>query len=217
MPGGRYVTALSLRWLTPFYDALVERPMTAFGMRRGLLESLGPLSGKRLLDIGCGTGTFLIMLQHAFPDAQLDGVDGDPQIPETARGKAGALGLNIVFSEAMSYSMPYPDASFDAVTTTLMLHHLDREAKKATAREMYRVLKPGGLLAGLDFGEPRGPLGRGLRPITRHFERVADNLDGFLPVMFEQAGFTGYTELSHYILDSVALFRAARPQASQIL
>jgi ubiquinone/menaquinone biosynthesis C-methylase UbiE len=211
MPGGRYVSALSLRWLTPLYDSLVEGPMTALGMRRSLLESLGNLSGRKVLDVGCGTGTFAIMAQQAFPDAQIAGLDGDPEILEIARSKAQRHGFKIEFSEAMSFSMPCPDATFDVVTTTLMLHHLNKDAKQGTAVEMYRVLKPGGVLCGLDFAEPRAPVGRSLRPLTRHFERVAENLDGFLPVMFAEAGFHGYAEPRRYILGSVALFRAVKP------
>jgi hypothetical protein len=93
-----------------------------------------------------------------------------------------------------------------------MLHHLGIEGKQGTVSEMYRVLKPGGLVVGLDFAESRGRLGRGLRPLTRHFERVAENLDGLLPLMFEQAGFRDFVEPQRYILGSIALFRTAKPQ-----
>ena len=93
-----------------------------------------------------------------------------------------------------------------------MLHHLSREAKENTAAEMFRVLKPGGLLVGLDFAEPRSGFGRGLRPLTRHFERVAENLDGLLPVMFARAGFCDYVELGRYALGSIALFQSHKPE-----
>ena len=211
MPGGRYVSALSLRWLTPYYDALVEGPMTAMGMRKGLLANMGDLSGKSVLDVGCGTGTFVIMMQQAYPGARVAGLDGDAQILDIARGKAASEGLNIRFSEAMSYAMPYPDGTFDLVVTSLMLHHLGRQAKQDTANEMFRVLRPGGLLFGIDFAEPRGTLGRALRPLARRFERVAENVDGLLPVMFAEAGFREYGELHRYVFGSLALFRGEKP------
>lgn len=206
----RYVPALGLRWLTPLYDALVDGPMAATRMRRAVVAQLGDLSGRAVLDVGCGTGTLAMMVQNANPAARVAGLDGDPQILEMARAKARRKGQEIEFSEAMSDALPYSDASFDFVLTTLMLHHLSREGKQGTAAEMYRVLKPGGTLLGLDFAEPRGHIGRGLRPLTRRFERVAENLDGMLPLLFERAGFSGYVELRRFIFGSIALFRASK-------
>ncbi len=210
MQKSRYVPALSLGWLTKFYDVLVEGPMSAARMRKGMIASLGDMSGRSVLDVGCGTGTLVIMLKRAYPEADITGLDGDPQILEIARAKAAEAGLDIRFSEAMSYDMPYPDGSFDFVVTSLMLHHLDRNAKERTMVEMHRVLKPGGELVGLDFAAPRGWVGRGLRPLMRRFERVAENLDGWLPVMFRQAGFQDFIEIQRYVLGSLALFRCSK-------
>ncbi len=206
----KYVSALSLRWLTPFYDRLIEGPMSAMRMRQAMLASMGSLNGKSVLDVGCGTGTFAIVMKSTYPDAQVTGLDGDPQILEIARLKARRLHREIEFTHCMSYAMPYPDASFDFVVTSLMLHHLDHGAKVGTAREMYRVLKPGGELIGLDFAEPRGPVGKGLRPVTRHLERMADNVDGLLPVVFREAGFRDYAEVKRFAVGIIALFRASK-------
>jgi ubiquinone/menaquinone biosynthesis C-methylase UbiE len=205
-----YVPALSLPWLTKFYDRLVEGPMSVLRMRQGVLNCLGDLAGKSALDVGCGTGTFVIMMKQAYPNSDISGLDGDPNILDIARTKAAGLGMNIHFSQAMSYAMPYPDGSFDFVVTSLMLHHLSKDSKQKTAAEMFRVLKCGGQLIGVDFAEPRGPLGRSLKPFTRHFERVAENLDGLLPVIIGGAGFEGYREVQRYVLGSIALFRATK-------
>ncbi len=210
MKDRKYVPALGLRWLTPLYDALVDVPMSAMRMRRALLAELGDLSGYDVLDVGCGTGTLAMMVQEANPAARVAGLDGDPQILGIARAKARSKGQPIEFREAMSDAMPYPDGSFDFVLSTMMLHHLSEEGKQGTAAEMYRVLRPGGTLMGMDFAEPRGLIGRGLRPLARRFERVAENLDGMLPVYFERAGFSAYVELRRFVFDSIALFRASR-------
>ena len=206
----KYVPALSFRWLTPLYDALVEGPMSFSRMRKGLLAQMGDLSNKRILDIGSGTGTMSVLIKQAFPAAQVVGLDGDPQILEIARSKAQNLGLQIQFDPGMSFELPYPDESFDIVLTSMMLHHLTREDKQKTAREMYRVLRPGGKLFGADFAAPRSTFGKALRPITRRFERVAENVDGLLPIIFGEAGFRGYSETRRYFLGSISLFEGSK-------
>lgn len=210
MTNQKYVPALSFRWLTPLYDALIDGPMAMARMRRGLLAQMGDLSDKKILDVGSGTGTMAIMIKQAHPSAAVVGLDGDPQILEIARSKARKLGLEVRFEQGMSFALPYPNEAFDVVLTTVMLHHLSRADKQTTAREMYRVLRPGGQLFGADFVEPRSSFGKSIRPLTRRFERVADNLDGFLPVMFANAGFKNYRETSRYFFGSISLFEGLK-------
>ncbi len=206
----KYVPALRFRWLTPLYDALVEGPMSMARMRRDLLKQMGDLSNKKILDVGSGTGTMAVMIKQAYPFAKVAGLDGDPEILEIARSKARSLGLEIRFDQGMSFDLPYPNESFDVVLTTVMMHHLSRDDKQTTAREMYRVLRPGGQLFGADFAEPRSSFGKAIRPFTRRFERVADNLDGFLPVIFSETGFENYRETKRYFFGSIALFQGSK-------
>jgi len=210
MTNRKYVPALSFRWLTPLYDALIDGPMSMSRMRRELLAQMGDLSNKRILDVGSGTGTMSVMIKQAYPAADMVGLDGDPQILEIARSKARNLGIEIQFDQGMSFELPYPDGSFDVVLTTVMLHHLGRDDKQRTAQEMYRVLRPGGQLFGADFVEPRSSFGKAIRPFTRRFERIADNLDGFLPVMFGEAGFKNYMQTDRYFFGSISLFQGSK-------
>lgn len=184
--------------------------MSMARLRKDMLAQMGDLSGKRILDVGCGTGTMAILVKQKYPAAEVVGLDGDPQILEIARSKAEKAGVGIRFDQGMSFDLPYPDASFDAALTSMMLHHLNRDDKQKTAMEMYRVLRPGGQLFGMDFSESRGVLGEMLRPLTRHLKRVADNLDGFLPVMFDNAGFKNYRETRRYLLGAISLFQSAK-------
>ena len=210
MTNQKYIPALSFRWLTPFFDAIIEGPMSIAPMRRALLAQMGDLSNKKILDVGSGTGTMLMMVKKAYPTAEVTGLDGDPQILEIARSKARSLGLEIQFDQGMSFDLPYPNESFDVVLTSMMLHHLTRDSKQSTAEEMYRVLRPGGHLFGADFGEPRSSFGRAIRPLTRRFERVAENVDGFLPVMFSAAGFKDYQETGRYWFGSITVFQGSK-------
>jgi ubiquinone/menaquinone biosynthesis C-methylase UbiE len=210
MTNQKYIPALSFRWLTPIYDALIDGPLSMARMRKDLLAGMGDLSNKKILDVGSGTGTMAVMIKQLHPSADVLGIDGDPQILAIARDKARDLGDGIRFDQGMSFDLPYPNESFDIVLTTCMLHHLTKAEKQNTAQEMYRVLRPGGQLFGADFVEPRSSFGKAIRPITRHFERVAENLDGFLPVMFEKAGFRNYREGSRYFFGSIALFQGSK-------
>jgi ubiquinone/menaquinone biosynthesis C-methylase UbiE len=205
-----YIPALSLSWLTPFYDTLIEGPMSALGLRRDLLALAGDLSGRRVLDVGSGTGSLALLAKQIHPAAEVFGLDGDPRILDIARLKARQQGLAVQFDQGMSFALPYPDDSFDAVTTSMMLHHLSREDKERTAAEMFRVLRPGGRLCGMDFAAALGPVGKTLRPFTRHLERVADNVEGLLPAIFRSAGFQDYRELRRYVLGSISLFQASK-------
>ncbi|HVN16665.1 MAG TPA: class I SAM-dependent methyltransferase [Anaerolineales bacterium] len=95
MSNAKYIPALSFKWLTPFFDVLVEGPMSALRIRKDLVAQAGDLNGKRVLDVGCGTGTLAMMVKQAYPAADVVGLDGDPQIIEIARSKAKKRGLEI--------------------------------------------------------------------------------------------------------------------------
>lgn len=210
MTNRKYIPALSLKWLTPFYDSLVEGPISVMRMRKNLLAQMGDLNGKRILDVGCGTGSLSSMVKQMYPTADIVGLDGDPQILETARSKAKNHGLEIRFELGMSFDLPYPAASFDVVLTSFMLHHLDRDDKQKTIMDAYRVLRPDGQLFGVDFVEPQNFSGKAIRSLARHVERIADNFDGFLPIMFRQAGFKDYLETRHYLFGTISQFQTLK-------
>jgi hypothetical protein len=52
MSNQKYIPALSFRWLTPLYDAIIEGPMSIAPMRKGLLAQMGDLSNNKVLDVG---------------------------------------------------------------------------------------------------------------------------------------------------------------------
>jgi len=60
--------------------------------------------------------------------------------------------VDISFKNAFAQSLPFPNAYFDVVVTTVMLHHLPKKARAELAGEIRRVLKPGGRALAIDFG-----------------------------------------------------------------
>ena len=65
----------------------------------------------KVLDLCCGTGTLTLMLKRAHPDAEVTGLDGDPQILDFAREKS--RGMDIHWDEGLASFLPYPDSVFD--------------------------------------------------------------------------------------------------------
>jgi ubiquinone/menaquinone biosynthesis C-methylase UbiE len=185
----KYIPALSFKVLTPFYDTFFKLTMQEERFKRRLIELAQIRPGYRVLDLGCGTGTLTVMVKQAHPNSEVTGLDGDPQILTIARRKAAQAGLPITFDEGMAYQLPYPDASFDRVLSSMVFHHLTTQDKERTLAEIHRVLKPDGELHLADFGVPHSLYARIVSSIMRRFERVDDNLNGSIPDMFVRAKF----------------------------
>jgi ubiquinone/menaquinone biosynthesis C-methylase UbiE len=79
-------------------------------------------------------------------------VDGSPEMIPRAKKKARKAGVDVAFTTAFAQSLPFADAQFDVLLTTVMLHHLPRKARQDLAAEIRRVLKPGGRVLAIDFG-----------------------------------------------------------------
>ncbi|MEX2108916.1 MAG: class I SAM-dependent methyltransferase [Solirubrobacterales bacterium] len=190
----RYIPAARWRVFTRVYD-----PVLAVTLRerrfRGLMEQRVstdlPTDGAAV-DVGSGTGTFAIALAAERPDAQVTGVDGDPEILALAKGKPGASVVE--WREGLAQSLPLADGSVDAVTTSLVLHHLLPEEKREALAEMKRVLKPGGRLHVADWGRPHDPLIGALFFVSQAidgFDRTAEHRAGRVPELIAEAGFDG--------------------------
>jgi SAM-dependent methyltransferase len=107
-----------------------------------LSKHLGP--GVTVLELGCGTGYFTRALARSGAD--IVAIDVSPDLLEIARANCSAP--NVRYEIQNAYKMSYPDAVFDFVVGSSVLHHLEIEA---ALREIYRVLKPGGTIC---FTEP---------------------------------------------------------------
>lgn len=98
----------------------------------------------RLLDVGCGTGRMLHQLAIAHPRLRYYGLDLSPYYLQHARSLLGSVEhLSLVADNAEA--MPFRDGFFDVVTSVHLFHELPFEARRNVYREMWRVLRPGGL------------------------------------------------------------------------
>jgi ubiquinone/menaquinone biosynthesis C-methylase UbiE len=109
--------------------------------------------GESVLDVGCGTGSLAIAAKaRVGSTGEVCGVDPSSEMIGHARRKAARAGVGVRFETATMQALPFPDATFDAVLSTLMLHHLPDEGRQQGIDEVARVLKPGGRFLAVDIG-----------------------------------------------------------------
>lgn len=153
------------------YDILLW--LATFGRERLYRERvlrLAALSvGESVLDVGCGTGTLAIAAKgHVGADGAVCGIDASPEMLARARAKARRSRVDVTFEKAVAEALPFSDGQFDVVLSTIMLHHLPREARAEAVREMRRVLRPGGRILAVDFEGDDAQLGGILSHFHKH-------------------------------------------------
>jgi demethylmenaquinone methyltransferase/2-methoxy-6-polyprenyl-1,4-benzoquinol methylase len=115
----------------------------------------------RVLDLCCGTGDMAFALHRRAHSAgaQILGADFSHAMLQRAASKGKGTSLNWIEADALR--LPFADSSFDLITAAFGFRNL--ADYDAGLRELVRVLRPGGQCGILDFGEPRGLLGKAYR------------------------------------------------------
>jgi SAM-dependent methyltransferase len=201
MPRQRYISALGYRWLNRLYDPLIRWTMPERRFKTRLIQYARIEAHDRILDLGCGTGTLMLLMQKRAPNAGVNGVDGDLDILRIATSKAASENLRLKVTAGMASALPYRDGCFDRVLTTLVLHHLNRENKRRALGEAYRVLRLGGELHIADWGEPhnlRMRVASLLVSMLDSLETTSDNVHGLIPELCRQAGFENVSETDRF-------------------
>jgi ubiquinone/menaquinone biosynthesis C-methylase UbiE len=134
-----------------FFDTFLVRGRVR-ELRQKVLDRAQLSGGQSVLDVGCGTGSLAIeAVTRVGSSGRVTGIDPAPRQIGRARAKARRSRLDIEFRSGVIEQLPFSDRSFDAVTSTLMMHHLPDQSKRRGMAEIYRVLKPGGRLVAADF------------------------------------------------------------------
>lgn len=146
--------------IAPGYDRMGSA--LSFGQdprwRRFLVSKVNAIPGSWVLDVATGTG--LVARELAHRNVRVIGLDQSPAMTARGRDAVRAQGLQdrVRFVLGQAQAIPFADASFDAVTFTYLLRYVDDPA--STVAELVRVLRPGGVMASLEFHVPPEPWAR---------------------------------------------------------
>jgi demethylmenaquinone methyltransferase/2-methoxy-6-polyprenyl-1,4-benzoquinol methylase len=145
-----------------------------------------------VLDVACGTGDLSIALRDCG-SARVIGIDFSRPMLQIAKSKANAHSLELPLIEGDALSLPFGDCSFTAVTIAFGLRNLSNI--EGGLKELFRVIKPGGRIAVLEFSKPVIPLFRSVFRI--YFAKILPLLGGVI---------SGSRSAYEYLPDSVQRF-----------
>lgn len=199
---------------TADYDRAIRRWTREMRWRRAMIDALAPRPGETIVDVGCGTGSFAVMLKVAEPGVEVVGIDPDEEALAIARAKADAAGLAIHWERGFARDVGARSA--DAVVSSLMFHQVPMAEKQAGLAAMHAALRPGGRLLIADYGRQRGLMRLLFRLTIQRLDGVTDtqpNAEGVLPGLVTAAEFRNVREAAriHTITGTIALIVAERP------
>jgi demethylmenaquinone methyltransferase / 2-methoxy-6-polyprenyl-1,4-benzoquinol methylase len=154
--------------IAPRYD--IANDLMSFGTHRLWKQKAVRLSqasaGQAVLDCATGTGDVAIAFKRAVGSTgRVVGTDFNAEMLKTAPDKAKSQSLDIVFEVADAMKLPYPSASFDISSISFGIRNVDDPVQ--ALKEMSRVVKPGGRVVVLEFGQPTGLFGLVFQPYAR--------------------------------------------------
>lgn len=155
--------------------------------RQAVIDAI-KVKPRKILDLGCGTGSTTILLKQAFPDVAITGLDLSPYMLAIANYKANQLGYQIKWVHGLAEATNLPDNSFDIVTASLLFHETPPQIAQAILKECLRLLTPGGQVIIFDGNQ------KTLRQtswLTNIFEEpyIQEYAQGNLNLWLENAGF----------------------------
>ena len=126
--------------------------------RKKTVQVSGARTGMSVLDCATGTGDLALEFKKTVgPGGQVIGTDFCPEMMETAPAKSEAKQLHVQFEVADAMNLPYPDHTFDISSISFGIRNVDDPS--IALQEMARVVRPGGKVMILEFGQPKGFMG----------------------------------------------------------
>lgn len=184
-------------------------------IREQLATLYAGMSPRRILDVGTGTGTSAFVFAELFPEAEVIGIDLSAPYIRFAREWAERRGLkNIKFYQQNAQETVFESESFDAVHFAYVLHEMYAEDARKILRELYRLVKPGGMLSMFDGVYPDTEEGREAK--RRHAKTVGAEpfLGEYMDLNVEKAiADTGFVNVTRHLAVPDGMVVTARKPA----
>ncbi|MBD2353153.1 methyltransferase domain-containing protein [Tolypothrix sp. FACHB-123] len=136
------------------YDPIIQYllPPNENLVRQALIDAI-KVKPRRILDLGCGTGSTTLMLKQAFPQAEVIGLDLSAYMLVKADIKATSAGLDIIWRHGNAEKTAFPNAAFDLVTASLLFREIPTTVSQTIVQECFRLLVAGGQVLILDINQ----------------------------------------------------------------
>ena len=157
--------------------------------RQELIDQAKIEPDHRVLDVGCGTGTLIIMLKRRCAAAEIVGLDPDPKALRRAENKLRRAEVSAQLNQGFADELPYEAGSFDRVFSSFMFHHLEEQDREKALQEVRRVLKPGGSFHLLDFAVAGEIIHGHLSCLIHSSEKLKDNAPTRIIQLMRNVGF----------------------------
>ncbi|MBP9088146.1 MAG: class I SAM-dependent methyltransferase [Kofleriaceae bacterium] len=200
--------------LARYYDPIAAASLREHVVLRHMLASIGT-APERILHLGCGRGWLTQALARHYPACEVVGLDADADVLAGASELARTSATPLTFVLGTAEVAPVR-GRFDAIVSSLLFHHLTRDAKRAAFTRAAELLVPTGRMLVGDFGRPQDAVMRaafiGVQ-LAHGFDDTADNLDGRYLELMSEANLVAPREVGRWRswLGSVALYQAQAP------
>lgn len=178
-----FTPALGRTGLNRAYDTAIRLLTRERVWRTVLLDQVKAHNGDAIIDVGCGTGTFAIMLKRAAPQARIVGLDPDPSILAIAAAKAEASGVEIEWRQGFAREAAAQGELFDKAVSSLMFHQVPIAEKRAGISAMAAAVRAGGQVHIADYARQPSWMMRQMFGLVQRmdgYENTQPNADGIL-------------------------------------
>ena len=174
------------------YDRAIHLLTREQVWRAALLRQVAPRAGELILDVGCGTGTFAIMLKRLCPAARIVALDPDSDVLRIASRKGMEAGVSIEWRQGFATDAEALGATADKAVSSLVFHQVPMAGKRAGIAAMFAAVRQGGEVHIADYASQRGIMRALFRLTVQQIDGLADtqpNADGALEaILGDQCG-----------------------------
>ena len=201
------------------YDQAIRLLTRERTWRMALLRQVDPGEGDVILDVGCGTGTFAIMLKRKCPASHVIGLDPDPEILKIAARKAADAGVAIEWRNGFASEAAAFVSVADKAVSSLVLHQVGMLEKRKGIAAMFAAVRPGGAVHIADYASQRGTMRALFRLTVQQIDGLTDtqpNADGALEaILSERSGSpVRPTEVVNTPTGAISLFRVPKSRVT---